>query len=80
MDSSIISNMKELNIHGSRLEPYCYPLAIRYLMDGVIGPNALVTHRLPVEQFREGLEMAHRPDDSIKVLLIPSHRRAAAWL
>jgi len=71
VDWSIIGDVKELNIHGSHLGPYSYPLAIEYLRNGVVNGEALVTHRLPLEEFREGLEIAHRGDESIKVVLIP---------
>lgn len=71
VDWSVIGDVKELNIHGSHLGPYCYPLAIEYLRKGVVDGEALVTHRLPLDKFAEGLELAHRGDESIKVVLIP---------
>jgi threonine dehydrogenase-like Zn-dependent dehydrogenase len=71
VDWSIIGDVKELNIHGSHLGPYCYPLAIEYLRKGIVNGEALVTHRLPLNKFAEGLELAHRGDESIKVVLIP---------
>jgi threonine dehydrogenase-like Zn-dependent dehydrogenase len=69
VDWSIIGDQKELNIHGSHLGPYCYPLAIEYLRSGVIDGAKLVTHVLPLAQFHEGIEIAHRGDESIKVVL-----------
>jgi threonine dehydrogenase-like Zn-dependent dehydrogenase len=71
VDWSIIGDVKELNIHGAHLGPYAYPLAIDYLRRGVIDGAALVTHRLPLERFAEGLEIAHQGDTSIKVVLEP---------
>ncbi|MCS7222548.1 MAG: alcohol dehydrogenase catalytic domain-containing protein [Anaerolineae bacterium] len=71
VDWSIIGDVKELNIHGAHLGPYCYPLAIEYLRKGVVDGEALVTHRLPLDRFAEGLELAHCGDESIKVVLIP---------
>lgn len=71
VDWSIIGDVKELNIHGSHLGPYCYPLAIEYLRNGVVNGAALVSHRLPLDRFEEGLEIAHQADESIKVVLIP---------
>jgi len=71
VDWSIIGDQKELNIHGAHLGPYSYPLAIQYLMDGRIDGTQLVTHQLPLERFLEGIEMAHRGDESIKVVLVP---------
>ena len=71
VDWSIIGDQKELNIHGSHLGPYSYPLAIQYLLDGRIDGKALVTHQLPLEQFREGIDLAHAGDESVKVVLLP---------
>ena len=71
VDWSIIGDVKELNIHGAHLAPYCYPLAIEYLRNGTFDGQAMVTHQLPLDQFAQGLEIAHRGDESIKVVLRP---------
>jgi threonine dehydrogenase-like Zn-dependent dehydrogenase len=71
VDWSIIGDVKELNVHGAHLGPYCYPLAIEYLRNGVVDGAALVTHQLPLEQFKKGIDLAHNADESIKVVLIP---------
>jgi threonine dehydrogenase-like Zn-dependent dehydrogenase len=71
VDWSVIGDVKELNIHGAHLGPYAYPKAIRYLQDGTVKAEPLITHRLPLSDFKRGLELAERGDDSIKVLLIP---------
>ena len=71
VDWSIIGDLKGLNIHGAHLGPYCYPLAIEYLRNGTISGEDLVTHNLPLARFAEGLEIATRAEDSIKVVLVP---------
>lgn len=71
VDWSIIGDMKELNVHGAHLSPYTYPLAIRYLAEGAVDAHAIVTHRLPLPRFREGIELGHRGDVSAKVVLEP---------
>ena len=71
VDWSIIGDQKELNIHGAHLGPYCYPLAIQYLLGGQIDGETLATHRLPLSEFRHGLELAHSGDESVKVILEP---------
>lgn len=70
VDWSIIGDQKELNIHGSHLGPYSYHLAIEYLRNGVINGDKLITHVLPLAEFHEAIEIAHRGDESIKVLLV----------
>ena len=71
VDWSIIGDVKELNIHGAHLGPYCYPRAIEYLRMGVVDGGSLVSHQLALHEFAAGLEIAHRGDESIKVVLTP---------
>jgi threonine dehydrogenase-like Zn-dependent dehydrogenase len=68
VDWSVIGDVKELNIHGSHLGPYCYPLAIEYLRKGAINGSDLVTHILPLQRFEEGLQIAAAGDESVKVV------------
>ncbi|MBN1937862.1 MAG: alcohol dehydrogenase catalytic domain-containing protein [Anaerolineae bacterium] len=71
VDWSIIGDVKELNIHGAHLSPYCYPKAIRYLEDGTIAAGRIVSHTLPLRDFHAGIEMVHDQADSMKVVLLP---------
>jgi threonine dehydrogenase-like Zn-dependent dehydrogenase len=71
VDWSIIGDAKELNIHGSHLGPYSYPKAIRYLSDGTIAADKIVTHALPLADFQQGIELVHDQAESIKVVLLP---------
>ena len=71
VDWSIIGDAKELNIHGAHLGPYCYPAAIRYLADGTIAADRIVTHTLPLSEFRAGIDLVHDQAASLKVVLIP---------
>jgi len=70
-DWSIIGDQKELNVHGAHLSPYCYPRAIRYVADGTVAADRIVTHALPLERFREAIELARSQTESVKVVLIP---------
>jgi 2-desacetyl-2-hydroxyethyl bacteriochlorophyllide A dehydrogenase len=71
VDWSVIGDLKELNIHGSHLGPYSYQKAIRFLQDGRVNPDPLITHTLPLEKYKEALEIATSGNNSLKVLLIP---------
>ncbi|GIX05608.1 MAG: erythritol/L-threitol dehydrogenase [Candidatus Poribacteria bacterium] len=75
VDWTIIGDTKELNIHGSHLGPYCYPIAIEFIASGRIDVTPIVTHRLPLEEFQAGLELVRSAESSIKVLLEPGHSR-----
>ncbi|MDW8293570.1 MAG: alcohol dehydrogenase catalytic domain-containing protein [Anaerolineae bacterium] len=71
VDWTIIGDMKELNIHGAHLGPYCYPIAIDMLMKGVLPMDQIISHQLPLEKFQEGFDLVAAGDCSVKVTLIP---------
>ena len=71
VDWTIIGDTKELNIHGSHLGPYCYPVAIDMLVKKQVPVGSIVTHQLPLEDYQAGLDMVHSAQDSIKVMLVP---------
>jgi threonine dehydrogenase-like Zn-dependent dehydrogenase len=71
VDWSIIGDAKELNIHGAHLGPYCYPKAIRYIHDGTIAADRIVTHAMPLASFREGIDIVHEQSEALKVVLLP---------
>ncbi len=71
VDWSIIGDQKELNIHGSHLGPYRYPLAIDYIATGKVNAAALISHRYPLAEYAQALETGHAAVESCKVLLIP---------
>jgi threonine dehydrogenase-like Zn-dependent dehydrogenase len=71
VDWTIIGDTKELNVHGSHLGPYCYPIAIDMLEKGLLPMDQIVTHRLPLASFQEGIDLVAAGDRSIKVTLSP---------
>ena len=71
VDWTIIGDTKELNIHGSHLGPYCYPLAIDMLMRAQVPVEDIVTHIVSLEQFDSGFASALKGDSAIKVMLKP---------
>ena len=71
VDWTIIGDTKELNIHGSHLGPYCYPLAIDMLMKGRLPIEDIITHSFSFEQHAEAFQLVHDAKDSIKVMLEP---------
>jgi threonine dehydrogenase-like Zn-dependent dehydrogenase len=71
VDWSIIGDAKELDIHGAHLGPYCYPKAIRYIRDGTVAADKIVTHTLPLADFGRGIDLVHDQSESLKVVLLP---------
>ena len=71
VDWTIIGDSKELNVHGSHLGPYCYPVAIRMLEEGRLPMDEIVTHRMPLEDFQKGIDLVASGETSVKVTLEP---------
>ena len=71
VDWTIIGDQKELNIHGSHLSPYTYPIAIDMLLKGQVPVDDIVNVQLPMTAFADGIEMVHSGAGSIKVMLEP---------
>jgi len=71
VDWSIIGDRKELDLRGAHLSPYTYETTIRFLHDGRIKADKIITHRMPLAEFEKGFEMVERGEESIKVVLIP---------
>jgi threonine dehydrogenase-like Zn-dependent dehydrogenase len=71
VDWTIIGDTKELDLYGSHLGPYCYPLAIDYLHRGQVDATQFITHELPLEEFQRGIELVAAGRESLKVLLRP---------
>lgn len=70
-DWSIIGDRKELDVHGAHLGPYRYPLAIDYLYNGIVKADPIVTARLPLEDFEQGMESLLR-GEGVKIMLLPN--------
>jgi len=71
VDWTIIGDSKELTINGAHLGPYCYPVAIRMLEQNLLPMDDIVTHRLPLADFQQGIDMVHSGLTSVKVTLEP---------
>jgi threonine dehydrogenase-like Zn-dependent dehydrogenase len=71
VDWSIISDRKELDLLGSHLGPYCYPLVIEGIANGDFPTEGVVTHKLPLEEFEKGFELMEKGEKSLKIILVP---------
>ncbi len=71
VDWSIIGDRKELDVRGSHLGPYCYPIAIDLLDRRLVTSKGIVTHRFALPDWDDAIGIANSPD-SIKVLLHPA--------
>lgn len=71
VDWSIIGDRKELDVLGSHLGPYCYPIVIDGIASGKLPTKGVVTHKLPLAQFEEGFKLVQSGEKSLKVILVP---------
>ncbi len=71
VDWTIIGDTKELDIRGSHLGPYCYPIAMDMLAKGLLPMDQIITHRLPLSSYQAGIDLVASGDQSIKVTLEP---------
>ncbi|UTB86654.1 MDR/zinc-dependent alcohol dehydrogenase-like family protein [Staphylococcus carnosus] len=71
VDWSIISDRKELDLLGSHLGPYCYPLVIDSIQNGDFPTRGVVTHKLSLKDFKEGFDLMKKGDKSLKIILEP---------
>ena len=71
VDWSIIGDQKELDVRGSHLGPYKYPVVIDLLDRNLITSNHYISEVYSIDDFHEALERA-QDEDVIKVLIRPN--------
>ncbi|MDQ0252831.1 L-iditol 2-dehydrogenase [Evansella vedderi] len=69
-DWSVIGDRKELDVRGSHLGPYTYPIAIDLFERKLVTAEGIVTDSYKLEDFAEAFKRAESIE-SIKVLLTP---------
>jgi erythritol/L-threitol dehydrogenase len=67
---NLVGDQKELNIHGSHLAPYCYPMAIKAIAEGTIDVKSLISATFPLREFSAAIKAA-MDGENLKTLLIP---------
>lgn len=72
VDWSIISDRKELDVLGSHLSPYCYPMTIKGIENGDFPTEGVVTHVFPLEKYKEAFDIMKNGVGSLKVVLDPN--------
>jgi len=70
-DWTTISDAKELTVQGGHLSLHTFPAAVRLIEEGALPLDKIVTHVLPLERFKEGIDLVNDSKNSIKVCLLP---------
>jgi len=68
---SIIGDRKELDVLGAHLGPNCYPRAMDLIASGALPMDRIITHRLPLSEIVNALELSASGSDSVKVTFSP---------
>jgi 2-desacetyl-2-hydroxyethyl bacteriochlorophyllide A dehydrogenase len=71
VDWSIIGDRKEINLLGSHLSPYCYQPVIEWITNGKVPTEGVVTHKYPLDKWKEAFEIAGKGEGTLKVILTP---------
>jgi threonine dehydrogenase-like Zn-dependent dehydrogenase len=72
VDWSVIGDEKELDILGAHLSPNAYPWVIRWMRDGSLPTAGVVTHQIPLEDWKRAFDLALTgADNAIKVAIVP---------
>ena len=74
VDWTVISDVKELDVLGAHLGPYCWPTAIAMIEAKTLPLDRICSHQLPLHDFRAGLELVGRGAESVKVSLLPGEQ------
>ncbi|GAA0179744.1 erythritol/L-threitol dehydrogenase [Clostridium sediminicola] len=69
-DWSVIGDRKELDVRGSHLSPYTYPVAIDLFERGLVSAEGIVSAVYDLKDFKEAFEKAENPKNK-KILLKP---------
>ena len=60
VDWTIISDIKELDVLGAHLGPYCWPTAISMIEAKTLPLDRICSHQLPLHEFRAGIDLVGR--------------------
>ncbi|MDR3210412.1 MAG: alcohol dehydrogenase catalytic domain-containing protein [Planctomycetota bacterium] len=71
LDWSIIGDVKELDLLGSHLSPYCFPSVIEWIANGKLPTEGVVTHVYKLDKWQEAFELAASGENATRVVIEP---------
>ena len=69
IDWSIIGDVKELDVLGSHLSPYCYPFVIEHIADDTLKTNGVLGKTFAIEDWEAAFDYATGKDGDFKVAI-----------
>ena len=65
-------HFKKLQLRASFASPALFgPLAVKYLCEGVVDGEALISHRYPLDEIAAAIETARSDPEAVKVVITP---------
>jgi len=71
VDWSIIGDSKELDVLGSHLGPYSYDTVIKWISEGKMPTEGVVTHKFKLDDWKTAFEVAAKGENALKVIFLP---------
>ncbi|MDR1744140.1 MAG: zinc-binding dehydrogenase, partial [Planctomycetota bacterium] len=73
LDWSVIGDVKELDLLGAHLSPYCFPPVIEWIANGKLPTEGVVTHVYKLDDWKEAFELAlSGKDGANRVVITPN--------
>lgn len=71
LDWSIIGDVKELDLLGAHLSPYCFPPVIEWIANGKLPTKGVVSHVFPLDKWKEAFDLASSGEHATRVVIVP---------
>jgi threonine dehydrogenase-like Zn-dependent dehydrogenase len=66
-----VGDVKEVTVIGAHLGPYCWPKAIDMIASNKLPMERIISHRFPLDNQDEAINMVVDGQNSVKVMVIP---------
>lgn len=71
VDWSIIGDVKELDVLGAHLSPYCFEPVIEWIANGKLPTKGVVSHTYKLDKWKEAFDIAVQADKATRVVIVP---------
>ncbi|MDR0361305.1 MAG: alcohol dehydrogenase catalytic domain-containing protein [Planctomycetota bacterium] len=72
IDWSIIGDVKELDLLGAHLSPYCFPPVIEWIADGKLPTKGVVSHVFKLDDWEKAFDLASSGEGARRVVIVPN--------
>ncbi len=71
LDWSIIGDVKELDLLGAHLSPYCFPPVIEWIANGKLPTKGVVSHVMKLDEWEKAFDLASSGVNANRIVLVP---------